>query len=174
LFLLLVLCAAGWFGWRAAALRPVPAAPTAAEETGTSSWPQPPASVEPLPMVADEPHDPPPVAQQPDPRFFGSWKDQFYGARTMTFREDGTGVMVILPDAVFRTLYGDKLTFHFAWTWDGDAVHMAMTGGEPKDATETLSQLFGKTSDKRIERLDESELHLRSLDTQKLYIHRRE
>jgi len=103
----------------------------------------------------------------------GSWKDQFYGERTMTFRDDGTGDMLIRLDPVSRLLYGPELLFHFTWKLDGDVMHLEMTGGEPKQAAETLSQLFGKKSDRRIEQIDADELRMRSLESDKLYIHKR-
>jgi len=120
--------------------------------------------------------DMPPKASQPTvevAQILGRWKDEFYGERTFTFRNDGTGTMHIRLDAISRLLYGDEVSFEFAWTLDGDEMHFSMIGGKPEKTAETLSQLFGKTSDKRIEKLDDREMHLRSLDSQKLYIHRR-
>lgn len=82
-------------------------------------------------------------------------------------------MMVIKLDPVSRVLYGPELTFHFKWALTGDVMFLEMTGGEPKDAAESLSRFFGKTSERRIEQMDEHELHMRSLDSQKLYIHKR-
>jgi hypothetical protein len=106
-------------------------------------------------------------------RLLGQWTDEFYGERTLTFRDDGTGTMHLKLDPVSRLLYGDEVSFEFAWTLTGDDLHFIMTGGEPAQTAESLSRLFGKTSDKRIELLDEQVMHLRSLDSGKLYVHRR-
>jgi hypothetical protein len=122
-----------------------------------------------------------PPERTPDPpaaRFdrcvvLGVWKDQFYGERTMTFRDDGTATMVLALDSVGQLLYGPQITFTLDWTLDADVLHLRMTGGEPKDSAESLSRFFGKTSEQRIEQATDTELQLRSLDSQKLYVHRR-
>lgn len=104
----------------------------------------------------------------------GEWTDHFYGKRVFNYRDDGSGTMTIeLEDPVSRALYGDKLTFYFTWTLEGDVMHLEMTGGEPQPAADRLALLFGRTSDRRIEHLDAQELRVRSLDSQKLYIHHR-
>lgn len=104
----------------------------------------------------------------------GEWTDHFYGKKVFNYRDDGSGTMTIEPeDPVSRALFGEKLTFYFTWTLEGDVIHLAMTGGEPQPAADRLAQLFGRTSDRRIEYLDAQELRVRSLDSQKLYIHHR-
>lgn len=81
--------------------------------------------------------------------------------------------MTIELDQVGQLLYGPKLTFFIEWTVKDDLLTMRMTGGEPKQTTTTVAKLFGETSEQRVERFTADELTLRSLDSQKLYIHRR-
>lgn len=119
-----------------------------------------------------------PVSDQKPPgdlrsRLLGSWQDEFYGKRVFTFRDDGTAVMTLELDGVGKLMYGPKLTFFIKWTLQDDVLTMVMNGGEPAETAVTLAKLFGETSEQRIEALGEAEMQLRSLDSQKLYTHRR-
>jgi hypothetical protein len=109
------------------------------------------------------------AGQEAHPSLIGSWRDQYYGERTMTFRPDGTGTMLIKLDAVGRAIYGEKLLFELAWENRDGVLVMTFTGGEPKDAVATISKLWGQRHEQRIERLTETELHLRSTDSNNLY-----
>lgn len=106
-------------------------------------------------------------------QLLGSWSDNFYGKRVFTFRDDGTAEMTIELDSVGKALYGPQLKFFIAWEVREDVLHMQMTGGEPAGSAVTLAKLFGEKSEQRIENLSGDELQLRSLDSQKLYTHRR-
>lgn len=102
-------------------------------------------------------------------RLLGSWRDQYYGERTMTFLADGTGTMIIKLDSVGQAIYGPQLLFDLAWTIRDGALEMKFTGGEPKDSVATISKLWGDTHLQKIESLTEAELQLRSTDSQNLY-----
>lgn len=103
----------------------------------------------------------------------GSWADDFYGKRTFDFEEDGTATMALELDSVGKLLYGPKLTFFIVWDLKGGVLSLKMTGGEPAGTAVSLAKLFGESSEQRIERIDDTEMHLRSLDSNKLYVHRR-
>ncbi len=102
-----------------------------------------------------------------------SWRDKYYGDRTMTFEPGGTGSMVILLDTAGRLLYGDKLVIQLDWLIQDGVLNMKFTSGEPKWAMATILQGWGAEHDQRIELLDETDLHLRSTDSGKLYKLRR-
>lgn len=108
-------------------------------------------------------------AEPSQPTMFGSWRDDYYGERTMTFQPDGTGVMVIKLDSVGQAIYGEKLLFNLKWENRDGVLVMQFTGGEPKQAVETISKLWGDRHEQKIELLTETELHLRSTDSQNLY-----
>lgn len=107
--------------------------------------------------------------QNSHPLLFGSWKDNFYGERTMTFLPDGTGTMRIQLDLIGQAIYGKSLLFHLAWEDRDGVLEMKFTSGEPKEAVATISKAFGDTHHQKIELLTESELHLRSTDSNNLY-----
>jgi len=115
----------------------------------------------------------PPPAEPPPPSLVGTWEDEFYGKRRLTFRDDGTADMVLELDPISRLVYGPRLTFYISWEQSGQTLTLRMTGGEPPEATAALAKLFGEASEQRIEALSADELRLRSLDSDKLYIHRR-
>ncbi len=123
------------------------------------------ASRQPGPAANDE--------QELRSQLLGTWADEFYGQRTFHFRDDGTATMELELDSVGKLLYGPKLTFFVAWELQGDLLSLKMTGGEPKGSAVTLAKLFGESSQQRIEHVDADEMRLRSLDSQKVYVHRR-
>ncbi|HUQ71962.1 MAG TPA: lipocalin family protein [Planctomycetaceae bacterium] len=135
------------------------------------------SNVAPMPIVAlPEPTvDPlaPLVETTPPPSVIGIWEDDFFGKRRMTFRDDGTATMVIELDAIGQLLYGPRLTFFIEWEQTDNRLTMKKTGGEPRDATASVSKLFGETSEQTIESLTDDEMRLRSSDSGKLYVHRR-
>jgi hypothetical protein len=106
------------------------------------------------------------------PSIIGFWRDDFYGKRIFQFREDGAATMVIELDAIGKALYGPQLKFFIEWKIEDDVLKLKMTGAEPASAF-TAAKIFGESSEQRIEGLQENEMRLRSLDSQKLYTHRR-
>lgn len=106
------------------------------------------------------------------PTIIGSWRDDFYGKRIFHFRDDGTAAMTIELDAIGQALYGPKLTFFIDWKIKDDVLILKMTGGDPP-STATVAKIFGESSEQRIESLETNEMKLRSLDSNKLYVHRR-
>ncbi len=161
-----------WRPWQprssvTAATSPVSALTTAltaelpADETTT-----PTTSVDPDPVDSTTP-------AEPKPGLLGYWRDDFYGKRIFHFRDDGKATMVIELDSVGQLLYGPKLTFFIDWQLEGDILKLKMTGGEPQGTAVTVAKMFGESSEQHIESLDGDEMQLRSLDSNKLYVHRR-
>lgn len=106
-------------------------------------------------------------------QMLGSWRDDYYGERTMTFLEDGTGTMLIKLDPVSRLIIGEKLLFHLAWTLTDGVMTMRFTGGEPKGTVETISKEWGDTHHQAIETLTDTDLWMRSTDSGNLYMLKR-
>ena len=141
--------------------------------TDVTSVSSPPEATE-VKEVAEQPAMPETVpADTQRQLLLGSWSDEFYGKRVFTFAEDGTAVMTLELDSVGRMLYGPKLTFFIAWELKDGILNLQMTGGEPDGSAVALAKLFGEKSEQRIEHLAADEMRLRSLDSQKLYVHRR-
>jgi hypothetical protein len=149
---------------------------TAASLTMVSIPRQVPGNDAKIPTTPEENDDPAPeevttpIASKPS--ILGFWRDDFYGKRIFEFRDDGTATMVIELDAIGKALYGPQLKFFIDWKMDGDVVKLKMTGGEPASAF-SAAKIFGESSEQRIESLEENEMKLRSLDSNKLYTHRR-
>lgn len=108
-------------------------------------------------------------AQEQRQLLVGAWQDDFYGKRTFVFNADGTGSMTLELSGVGKTLYGDKLRFEMQWTLSEGVVTKIMSGGEPKTATALLAKTFGDRAAHRIDHLDDTELHFRSVDSDKVY-----
>lgn len=162
--------ASGLAWWQAAqapsrlTLAAIPDSTITSVETPTTSIP----TADPAPLSAAEE-----LNNQQRSQLLGRWEDQFYGRRVFEFHEDGTGTMELELDSVGKLLYGPKLRFFMAWELKDSVLTLKMTGGEPSDTAVTLAKLFGESSQQRIEAISGDELQLRSLDSQKLYTHRR-
>lgn len=187
----LMVCGLGVFTWRAvqpktpieaapasiSTARPIAANPiTHTEVLPLTPGPQPaPGASAPTTPAAQPPAKVQPPTTEPSLAevLIGSWQDDFYGKRIFHFRPDGTATMTIELDRVGQVLYGPKLTFFIDWTLKDDLLSMKMTGGEPMQTATAVAKLFGETSEQRVERFSDEELTLRSLDSQKLYVHRR-
>jgi len=139
-------------------------APLTPDVAPTPVAPQPEPTPDPVAPVVETP---------PPPSVIGVWEDDFFGQRRMTFRDDGTATMVIELDPISRLLYGPRLTFFIVWEQTDNRLTLRKTGGEPRDATASVSKLFGETSEQTIESLTADEMQLRSSDSGKLYVHRR-
>jgi len=137
-------------------------------DTSVAAPPAPTKIVESVPVetVGDSDETP---AQKEQRLFLGSWRDDYFGERTMTFLPGGKGTMVIKLDSVGQAIYGEKLLFNLAWVVREGVLEMKFVGGEPKTAVETISKLWGDTHIQAIEVLTETDLHLRSTDSQNLY-----
>jgi hypothetical protein len=161
---------AGGFGiarWLGAPSEAAPRLPAMAASLESASPPAEATAESPAePVVANDPSP----AELRKQKLLGSWRDDYYGERTMTFHADGTGTMLIkLGDPVSRALYGEKLLFNLSWEDRDGVLVMQFTGGEPKNAVATLSKIFGERHEQRIELLTDSELHLRSLESGNFY-----
>lgn len=169
-----VACALPVFAWRPWQSRAIATAdsvltvPTTASQTTNDSR----ESAEPEPSA--EPLAETSIASIVDskPSVIGFWRDDFYGKRIFEFREDGTATMVIELDAIGKALYGPQLKFFIDWKIEDNVLKLKMTGGEPASAF-TAAKIFGESSEQRIESVEVDEMRLRSLDSNKLYTHRR-
>jgi len=83
-------------------------------------------------------------------RMAGLWEDDYQGHRTLTLREDGTGVMVVELSGIAARLYAPKLTFQQTWSVDGEILTMQATGGEPAGKVNLVLKVFGRESRQRI------------------------
>lgn len=168
-------CALAVFAWRPWQPRSAVTAATSVSATASATLPAEESAADPGSPSVEEANSPPENILPPEtkPSVIGYWRDDFYGKRIFHFRDDGTATMVIELDSVGQLLYGPKLTFFIEWKQEGDVLKLKMTGGEPKGTAVTVAKIFGESSEQRIERLEGDEMLLRSLDSNKLYTHRR-
>ena len=166
--------ASGLAWWQAAqsphrlTLAAIPDSTATPVESDASNTPTPgPAPISETASEAEE------LVNQQRAQLLGRWEDQFYGRRVFEFHDDGTATMELELDSVGKLLYGPKLRFFVAWELKDGILNLKMTGGEPSDSAVTLAKLFGESSQQRVESITADELQLRSLDSQKLYKHRR-
>ncbi|MFH5805049.1 hypothetical protein [Alienimonas sp. DA493] len=96
-------------------------------------------------------------------RLPGTYTRESYGLRTLTVREDGTATMTVDVDPLYQFLAGaERITVQIDWTLTGDpnaerpGVHFESVSGAPKEAFDSMTQLFGSERDWVVQSADEA------------------
>lgn len=90
----------------------------------------------------------------------GTWTDRFRGKRTMTLKEDGTGVMLVELEGLSAALFAQRLQFEMAWSVEDGRLKKQTIGGEPTDKVNLILKTMGDRVAERIEELTEDRLVL--------------
>jgi len=99
-------------------------------------------------------------------RLPGTYTRESYGTRTLTVREDGTATMRVDVDPFYQWMVGSKITVQIEWelTSEADAetpaVHFESVSGTPKASFDSVTNLFGRERDWRIQTADDAVLVL--------------
>ena len=94
----------------------------------------------------------------------GSWKQDFYGERTLTVKDDGTATMVIRPGGVFALGFGEKIDLTMFWSVKDGHLDYGVNGGSPADKVKLAASTWGDHWVEKIVKLDENKLDLLSVD----------
>jgi hypothetical protein len=141
---------------------PAPGSPTTETKETTPQTP-----VEP----AVDPPDTDPTVDQLDPEtarlsklIVGSWKQEFYGERTLIVKTDGTATMTILPSGVFALGFGPKIDLTMFWSVKDGHLDYGVSGGTPADKVKLAASTWGDHWVEKIIELNETKLDLLSVD----------
>lgn len=94
----------------------------------------------------------------------GSWKQDFYGERTLTVKADGTASMTILPSGVFALGFGPKIDLTMFWSVKDGHLDYGVNGGTPSDKVKLAASTWGDHWVEKIIELNETKLDLLSVD----------
>ncbi|MFT4557257.1 MAG: hypothetical protein ACI8P0_002343 [Planctomycetaceae bacterium] len=94
----------------------------------------------------------------------GSWRQDYYGERTLTVKADGTATMTILPSGVFAFGFGPKIDLTMFWSVKDGHLDYGVNGGTPDDKVKLAAKTWGDHWVEKIISLDESKLDLLSVD----------
>ncbi|MGZ0168494.1 MAG: hypothetical protein ACKVHE_02960 [Planctomycetales bacterium] len=121
------------------------------------------------PVVGPANTDPP--AEPTDPEtarlsklIVGSWKQDFYGERTLTVKADGKATMTILPSGVFALGFGAKIDLTMFWSVKDGHLDYGVNGGTPADKVKLAASTWGDHWVEKIIELTETKLDLLSVD----------
>ena len=121
------------------------------------------------PVVDPAITDPPPERIDPETSrlsklIVGSWKQDFYGERTLTVKADGKATMTILPSGVFAIGFGSKIDLTMFWSVKAGHLDYGVSGGTPADKVKLAASTWGDHWVEKIIELTETELDLLSVD----------
>ena len=94
----------------------------------------------------------------------GSWKQDFYGERTLTVKADGTASMTILPSGVFALGFGPKIDLTMFWSVKDGHLDYGVNGGTPADKVKLAASTWGDHWVEKIIELNDTKLDLLSVD----------
>jgi hypothetical protein len=116
----------------------------------------------------------------PDPRdaeyqrlILGTWQDDYQGKRTMTMREDGTGLMVVELSGLKAKLYASRLEFDMEWSIAEGRLKKETVGGRPSGKVKLILKMMGNRVNEPILELTEKRLLLLDADGKTKYDWRR-
>ena len=89
----------------------------------------------------------------------GTWRDEYQGKRTMTLRDDGTGVMVVELEGL-RAVFASRLRFDMEWSVRDGRLKKRTVGGEPARRVQAILKAMGDRVDEPILELTEKRLLL--------------
>jgi hypothetical protein len=73
----------------------------------------------------------------------GVWQDSYQGKRTMTLREDGTGLMVVELSGLKAKLYASRLEFDMKWSIENGRLKKKTIGGRPSGKVKLVLAMMG-------------------------------
>jgi hypothetical protein len=94
----------------------------------------------------------------------GTWRQDFYGERTLTVKSDGTATMKILPSGVFSIGFGAKIDLTMFWSVKNGHLDYGVNGGTPADKVKLAASTWGDHWVEKIIELTETKLDLLSVD----------
>ena len=103
----------------------------------------------------------------------GTWKDSFFGTRTLTLNADGTARMVLDLDFAGRLMYGSRLDFDMTWSVEGATVSIDIVKGTPVKAAKSLMQTWGSRYEYLLDCVEDRRIEMRDWDGSMNYTLRR-
>ena len=103
----------------------------------------------------------------------GTWKDSFFGARTLTLNDDGTARMVLDLDFAGRLMYGSRLDFDMTWSVEGATVSIDIIKGTPVKAAKSLMKTWGSRYEYLLDCVEDRRIEMRDWDGSMNYTLRR-
>ena len=103
----------------------------------------------------------------------GTWKDSYFGTRTLTLNADGTARMVLDLDFSGRLMYGSRLDFDMTWSVEGATVMIDVLEGKPVKAANSAIQTWGSRYEYLLDCVEDHRIEMRDWDGSMNYTLRR-
>lgn len=103
----------------------------------------------------------------------GTWHDDYQGKRTMTLREDGTGIMIVELSGLKAKLYASRLEFDMTWSLENRRLKKKTVGGRPSGKVKLILATMGNQVNEPILELTQESLVLLDADGETKYHWRR-
>lgn len=132
------------------------------------------AEPEPQAPAAPEPQRLKPKLEHVAPdRLFGTWKDRFFGTRTLILNSDGTARMILDLDLAARLMYGSHLEFDMRWSVADASVSIEILSGTPKSSADSLMKSWGTRFEYLLDLVEQDRVEMRDWDGSMSYSLRR-
>lgn len=106
-------------------------------------------------------------------RLIGTWKDRFFGTRTLILRDDGTARMILDLDLTASLMYGRHLEFDMQWTLADATVQIEILEGFPEKSAQSLIKTWGTRFEYLLDQVDSDAVEMRDWDGSMSYSLRR-
>lgn len=106
-------------------------------------------------------------------KLLGEWEDDYQGKRYLTLREDGTAIMVVLPNGIGKRIFAARLEFDINWTFVDEILTLDMHGGRPENKVRMIQRMFGRVGEFRVQSVSDSEMLVSDLKDNSKYVWRR-
>jgi hypothetical protein len=94
----------------------------------------------------------------------GTWRQNYFGERTLSVTADGAAAMAIVPDSVWAFAFGPRIDLAMFWSIKDGHLDYGVNGGTPADKVKMASTTWGDHWVEKIILLDETKLDLLSVD----------
>lgn len=106
-----------------------------------------------------------PKLQHVDSRqLVGTWRDSFFGTRTLTLNADGTAQMALELDFAGRLMYGSRLDFDMQWSVEGATVTIDILDGQPAKSAKSAMNTWGSRYVYLLDCVEDKQIEMRDSD----------
>jgi hypothetical protein len=97
-------------------------------------------------------------------RLVGTWRDKFFGTRTLTLNADGSAKMVLDLDFAGRLMYGNRLEFDMKWSVEGANVMIDIIEGTPAKNAKSAMDTWGSRYEYLLDCVEDDKIEMRDWD----------
>jgi hypothetical protein len=103
------------------------------------------------------------VEEEPAQAFWGTWRLEDHGIRTIVVNPDGTATMHVELDFFASLIYGEEMTMDLTWSFDDGILSYSVIGGHPSETISRVIADFGSEKSYRVLTMSDSRIQLQDV-----------